>query len=110
MIWSSDSAGDLRDAADGWDVHELVDESLAVHLGEDAPLVVISESAAHGLVVHVWLVLVQPPQPGHGLAVHQLEDALLPVTPLDELGTAVFILKQLVQIIVTRVSFSLEAV
>ena len=41
----------------------------------------------------------QPPQPGHRLAVHQLEDALLPVTPLDELGTAVFILKQLVQII-----------
>ena len=36
----------------------------------------------------------QPPQPGHGLAVHQLEDALLPVAPLDELGTAVFILKQ----------------
>ena len=73
-------------------IDELVDESLAVHLGEDAPLVVISESAAHGLVVHVWLVLVQPPQPGHRLAVHQLEDALLSVGPLDVLGTALFVL------------------
>ena len=34
----------------------------------------------------------QPPQPGHRLAVHQLEDALLPVGPLDELRAAVFVL------------------
>ena len=57
-------------------------------------LLSLPESSTHGLVVHVGLVLVQPPEPGHGLAVHQLEDALLPVAPLDELGTAVFILKQ----------------
>ena len=38
-----------------------------------------------------------PPQPGHGLAVHQLEDSLLPVAPLDELGAAVLVLEQLQQ-------------
>ena len=73
-------------------IHELVDEPLAVHLGEDPPLVVIPQRPAHGLVVHVGLVLVEPPQPGHRLAVHQLEDPLLPVGPLDELRAAVFVL------------------
>ena len=73
-------------------IHELVDEPLAVHLGEDAPLVVIPQRPAHGLVVHVRLVLVEPPQPGHRLAVHQLEDPLLPVGPLDKLGTTLFVL------------------
>ena len=38
---------------------------------------------AHGLVVHVGLVLVQSPQPGDRLRVDQLEDALLSVGPLD---------------------------
>ena len=64
-------------------IHELVDEPLAVHLGEDAPLVVIPQRPAHGLVVHVRLVLVEPPQPGHRLAVHYLEHAPLSVHPLD---------------------------
>ena len=36
----------------------------------------LPECPAHRLVVHVWLVLVHPPQPGDGLAVHQLEHAL----------------------------------
>jgi len=71
-----------------WIINELVDQSLSVHLGQDSPLVVISESSAHGLVVHVRLVLVKPPQPGDGLAVDQLEDPLVPVHPLDVCGTA----------------------
>ena len=86
------STVDLRDAADWGNVNKLVDEPLAVHLGEDPPLVVIPQRPAHGLVVHVRLVLVEPPQPGHRLAVHQLEDPLLPVRPLDELRAAVFVL------------------
>ena len=49
----------------------------------------------HGLVVHVGLVLVEPPQAGHRLGVHQLEHALLPVAPLDELRAAVLVLQQL---------------
>merc|ERR1711879_715137 len=63
------STVDLRDAADWGNVNKLVDEPLAVHLGEDPPLVVIPQRPAHGLVVHVRLVLVEPPQPGHRLAV-----------------------------------------
>ena len=51
------------------------------------------QGSAHRLVVHVRLVLVEAPQPGHRLAVHQLEDALLPVGPLDELGTTLFVLE-----------------
>ena len=87
------SAVYLSDAADGGNVHELIDQPLTIDLGEDAPLVVIPQRATHRLVVHVWLVLVEAPQPGHRLAVHQLEDALLPVGPLDELGTTLFVLK-----------------
>ncbi len=52
----------------------------------------VPESAAHGLVVHVWLVLVESPEAGHRFAVHQLEDPLLPVAPLDVLGAAVLVL------------------
>ena len=57
----------------------------------------IPECPAHGLIVHVRLVLVEPPQPGDRLAVHQLEDTLLSVGPLDELGAAVLVLQQLQQ-------------
>ena len=70
-----------------WIINELVDQSLSVHLGQDSPLVVISESSAHGLVVHVRLVLVKPPQPGDGLAVHDLEDPPVSVQPLDVVRT-----------------------
>ena len=74
-------------------VDELIDQPLTINLGEDAPLVVIPQGSTHRLVVHVWLVLVEAPQPGHRLAVHQLEDALLPVGPFNELGTTLFVLK-----------------
>ena len=52
----------------------------------------LPESPAHGLVVHVRLVLVHAPQPRHCLAVHQLEDSRRPVGPLDELGATFLIL------------------
>ena len=67
-------------------VDKLVDEPLAVDLGEDAPLVIIPQGSAHRLVVHVGFVLVEAPQPGHRLAVHNLKHASLPVHPLDVLG------------------------
>ena len=86
------SAVYLSDAADGGNVHKLVNQPLTVDLGEDAPLVIISQRSPHRLVVHVRLVLVEAPQPGHCLAVHQLEDALLPVGPFNELRAAVFVL------------------
>ena len=46
-------------------------------------MIIISESSAHGLVVHVRFVLVKSPQSGDRLAVHQLEDAPVSVHPLD---------------------------
>ena len=70
-----------------WIINELVDQSLSVHLGQDSSLIVISESSAHGLVVHVRLVLVKPPQSGDGLAVHDLEDPPVSVQPLDVVRT-----------------------
>ena len=70
-----------------WIINELVDQPLSVHLGQDSSLIVISESSAHGLVVHVRLVLVKPPQPGDGLAVHDLEDPPVSVQPLDVVRT-----------------------
>ena len=66
-----------------WVVYELVDKSLSVHLGKDAPLVVVAERPPHRLVVHVGLVLVKAPQPGDCLAVHNLEDTAIPVQPAD---------------------------
>ena len=38
-----------------------------------------------------------PPQLGNGLGVHQLEDALLPLGPLDVPGTRVLVLEQVQQ-------------
>ena len=52
------------------------------------------ESSAHGLVVHVWLVLVKSPQSGDRLAVHDLEDAPVSVQPLDVVRTVRRGLKQ----------------
>ena len=54
---------------------------------------ILPKRSAHSFVVHIRLVLMEAPEPGDGLAVHQLEDALLPVGPLDELGTTLFVLK-----------------
>ena len=75
----------------GW--RRQVKSGLAGHTSHTVLMICIPESAAHGLVVHVWLVLVEAPQPGHRLAVDQLEDALLPVGPLDEPWTTLFVLK-----------------
>ena len=55
------------------------------------------ERSAHGLVVHVGLVFVQPPEAGDGLGVHQLEDAALAVRPLDVARTRLAVLQQLEQ-------------
>ena len=70
-----------------WIINELVDQSLSVHLGQDSSLIVVSESSAHGLVVHVRLVLVESPQSGDRLAVHDLEDSPVSVQPLDVVRT-----------------------
>ena len=74
-------------------INELIDQSLTIHLGQYSSLIIVSQSSPHGLIVHVRLVLVETPQSGHRLAVHQLENTLLSVTPLDELWTTVFILE-----------------
>ena len=58
---------------------------------------VIPECTSHRLVVHLWLVLVQAPQPRHGLRVDELEDAALAIRPLDEARTVVVVLQQLEQ-------------
>lgn len=78
-------------------VDKLVHQPLAVDFGQDAPLVVVPQRPAHRLVVHVRFVLVHAPQLGHGLRVDQLEDALLPVGPLDEPGAVLAVLQQLEQ-------------
>ena len=88
------STFDLCYAANWWNVHELVNKPLPIYLGKDSSLIIISQSSAHSFIIHVRFVLVKTPKFGHGLAIHQLEHPLLPVAPLDELGTAVFILEQ----------------
>ena len=66
-------------------------------------MIIISESSAHGLVVHVRFVLMEPPQSGDRLAVHQLEDPLLSVCPFDVLWTTFFVLdKALVFLLYTE--------
>ena len=64
----------------------MVYKSLAINFCQYSSLIVISESSAHGLVVHVGLVLMKPPEPGHGLAVDNLEDPSVSVEPLDVPG------------------------
>ena len=75
------------DTSNRRNVHELIDQSLTINFGQDSSLIIISQSPAHGLVVHVWFVLVEAPEPGHGLAVDDLEDPPVPVEPLDVPGT-----------------------
>ena len=82
----------FRDASNRRNIHELVHQSLSVHLGQYSSLIVIPQSSAHGLVVHVRLVLMKSPQSGDRLTVHQLEDSLLSVAPLYKLWTAIFVL------------------
>ena len=57
-------------------------------------MIIISESSAHGLVVHVRFVLMEPPQSGDRLAVHNLEDAPVSVQPLDVVRTVGWRLEQ----------------
>lgn len=78
-------------------IDKLVDQTLSIHLGQDATLVVVPERPSHGLVVHVGLVLVQAPEAGDSLGVDQLEDTLLTVGPLDVAGAVITILQQLQQ-------------
>lgn len=42
-------------------IDKLVDQTLSIHLGQDATLVVVPERPSHGFVVHVGLVFVQAP-------------------------------------------------
>lgn len=53
----------------------------------------VPEGSPHRFVVHAWLVLLQPPETRHSLRVHQLEDALLAVRPLDVTRTVFFVLQ-----------------
>lgn len=78
-------------------IHKLIDQSLAIHLGQYATLVIVAQRPAHRLVVHVRLVLVHAPESRDRLGVHQLEDALLAIGPLNEARTILTILQQLEQ-------------
>ncbi|KAH9406270.1 hypothetical protein TYRP_013878 [Tyrophagus putrescentiae] len=61
---------------------ELVDEALAVHLGDHVAVVVVAQRPRQLLVVHRRLVLPLAPQLGDRLRVHQLE-LRLEAGPLD---------------------------
>lgn len=54
-----------------------VDEFLAHDLPDDALVVIVSKSTAELVVVHVGLVLLEPPESGHLLGVDELELAIL---------------------------------
>ena len=55
----------------------------------------LPQSSAHSFIVHIRFILVKSPEPADCLAVHQLEDSLLSVAPLDKLGAALFVLQKL---------------
>lgn len=63
--------------------HELVDELLSHGLLDDVLVVVVAQSPAQLVVVHVVLVLPESPQPGHFLGVDQLKLPLL-ARPVDD--------------------------
>ena len=77
-------------------VSRLFEKSLARH-HRLFPTNNIPQCPAHGLVVHVGLVLVEPPESGDGLGIDQLKDALLAVGPLDIARAAVLVLKEFQQ-------------
>ncbi|CAH4035221.1 unnamed protein product [Pieris brassicae] len=64
-------------------IDELIHQPLPVDLCEYPALVVVTQGAAHGLVVHIWLVLVETPQPRYRFRVHEFKHAFLAVCPLD---------------------------
>ena len=74
---------------------------LAIHFVQNSSGIEIYERAAHGLIVHVRLVLVLAPQTTHGLGV--------PVGQLDEVRVRVLVLEQLKEELlqVLGVAFSL---
>lgn len=53
--------------------YKLVDKLLAAHLADDILVIVVPQCPAELVVVHVGLVLAQPPESGHLLCIHQLE-------------------------------------
>lgn len=63
-------------------------------LGDPSGQGLLPECPAHRLIVHVRLVLLLPPQFGHCLRIHQLEDAFLSLGPLDVLGAGVPVLQK----------------
>jgi len=65
-------------------VAELVDQPLtSLGLLHDPLLVVLSQRPGKLVIVHRWSVLSLSPQGGHLDRVNNLEDALLPVDPVD---------------------------
>lgn len=63
---------------------ELVDQPLtSLRLLHDPLLVVLSQRPGKLVIVHRWSVLSLSPQGGHLDRVYDLEDALLPVDPVD---------------------------
>ena len=43
-------------------INKLINQSLTIHLSQNPSLIIISESPAHSLIVHVWFVLMKTPQ------------------------------------------------
>ena len=52
----------LCDAAQRRNLYKLINQSLTIHLSQNPSLIIIPESPAHSLIVHVWFVLVKTPQ------------------------------------------------
>lgn len=57
----------------------------------------VPESSAHGLIVHVWFVLVFAPESGHSLGVDQLKDPCMPIGPFDVTWAGLSVLEKLNQ-------------
>lgn len=53
-------------------------------------IIVVPQSPAELVIIHVGLVLAQPPQPGHLLSIHQLELTTIPWSPGDDVAIALF--------------------
>ena len=98
QIQTSDTtAVHLDNITDFWNIHELIDQSLTIHLGQYSSLIIVSQSSPHGLIVHVRLVLVETPESGHRLAVHNLEHASVSVNPANVFRTTWWSLQQVEQ-------------
>ena len=78
-------------------MNELVAEPLAVHLADHVAVIVMPQSSAQLLVIHVRFVFPGAPQLRRDLGVVQLELALVP-QPVDPLP--VLLVRQQVQAVV----------